>query len=145
MSGADALGALGALAPSTGAPPINQATEPANIRNGGAKAQQAYATALQFEQVLVNQLTQRLTDSAGLTDSTGSGSSSDGSDTSGGLGSGPGLYSQLLPGTLTSSIMSSGGLGNLADTLATAIDPAIGQSSGPATTVAATPPGGTAA
>src|SRR5271170_5476152 len=123
-----ALGGLG----TTASPAIDPATEPANIRNGGAKAQDAYATAMQFEQVLVNQLTQQLASSANLD---GSDDSSDSSDDSGDdsgsssssslLGSGPAAseYQQLLPGALTSSIMGSGGLGNMAETLAAAIDP----------------------
>ena len=157
MSTSDLLASsIGALTATPGTPAVNPATEPANIRNGGAKAQQAYATALQFEQVLVNQLTQQLTASAGLTGdgSSSDGSSSDGGDSSSGLGSGPaaGEYAQLLPGTLTSSIMGSGGLGNLADTLAASIDPAINQpSSSPvpgsaaASASGATPAGGATA
>jgi hypothetical protein len=131
MSTPDIFSSLGALTTGDSVPAINPATEPANIRSGGAKAQQAYATALQFEQVLVNQLTQQLTSSADLTgDSSDDGSgdgSTDGTDSSSLLGSGPAAseYAQLLPGTLTSSIMGNGGLGNLADTLAAAIDPAI--------------------
>jgi len=130
VSDSDLLSSLGALTTPSTLPTINPATEPANIRNGGTKAQQAYSTAMQFEQVLVNQLTQQLASSANLSgddSDDGSDDSSDGTDSTSLLGSGPAAseYSQLLPGTLTSSIMSTGGLGNLADTLAGAIDPAI--------------------
>ncbi len=133
MSTPDLLASLGGLTTSNAAPAINPATEPANIRSGGAKAQQAYATALQFEQVLVNELAQQLTASATASDSSddssddGSDDSTDSTDSSSLLGSGPAANetAQLLPGALTSSIMSNGGLGNLADTLAASIDPAI--------------------
>lgn len=124
MSGLDLTSALGGLGATT-SPAINPATEPANIRNGGTKAQEAYATAMQFEQVLVNQLTKQLASSANLDGSDGSGDDSGSSSSL--LGSGPAAseYQQLLPGALSSSIMGSGGLGNLAETLAGAIDPAI--------------------
>ncbi len=142
MSTPDLLASLGALTTSSAAPAINPATEPANIRSGGAKAQQAYATALQFEQVLVNELAQQLTASATASDSSGD-SSGDSSDSSSLLGSGPAASesAQLLPGALTSSIMGSGGLGNLADTLAASIDPAINN---PATSKATSPTAGEA-
>ncbi len=148
MSDSDLLASLGALTGAPGTPAVNPANEPANIRNGGAKAQQAYTTALQFEQVLVNQLTQQLTANAGIGgDGSSDDSSSDGSDSSSLLGSGPAAseYAQLLPGTLTSSIMGSGGLGNLADTLAAAIDPAINEppTTSMSTAAAPTTPGAT--
>jgi hypothetical protein len=115
-------------------PPIDQSLLPAAIRTGDAKAKKAYETALGFEQVLVQQLSQELgqsaggfgtgsTDGAGVTGSGGD----DGSDATG-IGSGDpaaGAYGQLLPDALSSSLMSSGGLG-LALGLAQAIDPAIG-------------------
>ncbi len=72
MSTPDLFSSLGALAGPRACRSVDPATEPANIRNGGTKAQQAYSTALQFEQVLVNELTQQLTASANL-----SGDSSD--------------------------------------------------------------------
>jgi hypothetical protein len=129
MSGFDPISALGGLSTAS-TQPINPATEPANIRNGGKKAQEAYATALQFEQVLVNQLTQQMANSTNL----GSDDSADGSGSQSLLGSGPASseIQQMLPGALTSSIMGSGGLGNLADALAAAIDPAINDPAKPA-------------
>ncbi len=155
MSTPDVSASLGALTTSDSLPVINPATEPANIRSGGAKAQQAYETGLEFEQVLVNQLTQQLTSSMDLTgdgsdDGSGDDSdSSDGTNVSDGLGSGPAAseYAELLPGVLTSSIMGNGGLGNLADTLAASIDPSINDPSTTSATTAsdAGPTGGTTA
>ena len=144
MSGLDLTSALGGLGATT-SPAINPATEPANIRNGGAKAQEAYATAMQFEQVLVNQLTKQLASSANLngSDDSSDGSGDDSGSSSSLLGSGPAAseYQQLLPGALSSSIMGSGGLGNLAETLAGAIDPAINN---PPTTAASSDGGSSA-
>lgn len=149
MSTPDPLSSLSALGAAGSVPVINPATEPANIKSGGAKAQQAYTTAMEFEQVLVNQLTQQLTASANLSGSDSSDDGSDDSDSSSLLGSGPAAseYQQLLPGTLTSSIMGSGGLGNLADTLAASIDPAINDPSttGTPSTGTGTAAGGTSA
>ena len=136
MTSVDQLSsALGGLDPLAGASsPLATAQEPENIRNGGAKAQQAYETGLAFEQVLVNELAQQMTSTIdGSDDGSDDGSSDGSSDGSGGLlGSGPAAseISQLLPTTLTSSIMDGGGLGNLADSIAASIDPAINDPSG---------------
>jgi len=119
------LGINGAL------PPIDQSLEPAGIRNGNAQAKQAYQEALGFEDILVQQLTQQLADTVtspgGGDSSDGSGDSSDAS--SGGiLGSDPSTsaFVSLIPTALTQSIMSGGGIG-IAEQLARAIDPAIGE------------------
>jgi len=132
MSTVDPLASLGSITAASGLPAVDPSQEPANIRDGGTKAQQAYQTGLAFEQVLLNQLAQQLTSSADLSGSDdgsdGSGDDSgDGSSSTGLLGSGPASseISQLLPGALTSSVMSGGGVGNLADSIAAAIDPAI--------------------
>jgi Rod binding domain-containing protein len=122
-------------------PPVNQASEPADIRTGNAQAKQAYQEALGFEDVLMQQLTQEL---AKTVTSPGGGSSSDGSgdssssDSSGSgsggiLGSDPSTsaFASLIPTTLTQSIMSAGGVG-VADSLARAIDPQIGTPQGSA-------------
>jgi Rod binding domain-containing protein len=124
---------------SSSLPPINQALEPADIRNGNAQAKQAYQEALGFEDVLMQQLTQELAStvsSPGSDSSDGSGGSSDGSsaDSSGGmLGSDPSTsaFASMIPTALTQSLMSSGGVG-IADQLAKAIDPAIGTPQGAA-------------
>ena len=106
-------------------PPINQALLPANIRNGNTAAKNAYREGLAFEQVLVSQLAQQL--AKGL-DATASVAGSDGSTgldgSSGSDASTTDAYTQMLPGALTSSIMSGGGLG-VAAQIAAALDPAI--------------------
>jgi Rod binding domain-containing protein len=86
---------------------IDQSLLPADVRKGGAKAQQLYEAALGFERELVAQLTQGLTDTTQADD----GSSSDGSDGSDGTDAVTQLYQDMLPGTLADSIQASGGLG----------------------------------
>ena len=118
-------------------PAINPAFEPASIRNGNAQAKHAYQTALGFEQVLVQQLTKELASSVS---SPGGDSGSDsGGGTGGMLGSdsSSNAFASLIPTTLTSSIMSSGGVG-MADQLARAIDPAIGTPQGSASPASTT-------
>ena len=111
--------------------PVDQALLPDSIRNGTPEQKQAYTSALGFEQMLVDQLSQALASSAspdGSSSDTGDGSGSDsGSDSSSGSllsGSDPAssTYAQLLPTALTSSVMSAGGLG-IAQQLASAIAP----------------------
>jgi Rod binding domain-containing protein len=109
-------------------PPINAALEPPDIRDGNAHAKKAYQEALGFEDVLVQQLTQQL---AATVTSPSDGSSSDessGGGTGGILGSDPSTsaFASLIPTALTRSIMSGGGVG-VADQLARAIDPQIGE------------------
>ena len=118
-------------------PAINPAFEPASIRNGNAQAKHAYQTALGFEQVLVQQLTKELASSVS---SPGGDSGSDsGGGTGGMLGSdsSSNAFASLIPTTLTSSIMSSGGIG-IAEQLARAIDPAIGTPQGSASPASTT-------
>ena len=107
-------------------PPMDPALEPAAIRKGGPGAQKAFQVGLAFEQMLVNQLSQELTASAGSSDGT---DSTGGGDTSGAgiMGSDPAssAYAQMLPQALTSGVMSAGGLG-VAAQIAGAIDPSIG-------------------
>jgi hypothetical protein len=112
-------------------PPINPAFEPASIRNGNAQAKKAYQEALGFEDVLVQQLTQELASSVS---SPGGDSESDSSGGTGGMlgsDSSTNAFASMIPTTLTSSIMSSGGLG-VAMQLARSIDPAIGTPQGSA-------------
>jgi Rod binding domain-containing protein len=115
--------------PGTSLPPINSALLPADIRNGDAKAKQAYQEALGFEDILVNQLTQQLAQTVvSPSDGSSDDGSGDSSDSSGGiLGSDPStsMFASMIPTALTQSLMSSGGVG-VADSLARAIDPAIG-------------------
>jgi Rod binding domain-containing protein len=102
--------ASSASALSSGSPPIaDQTLEPAWVRKGSVSTQKAYETALAFEQMLVEQLSQSLTASSGLGGESGQeGESSEGS--SGGAGAN-GPLSSMLPQALTSGVMSAGGLG----------------------------------
>jgi Rod binding domain-containing protein len=89
-------------------PAIDPTTLPADVRNAGPDAQKLYATALQFEQVLVEQLTKELDTSQqddGSSDD--SGNSSDASTS---------MASQMLPGAFAQGITDAGGVG-LADQL----------------------------
>lgn len=113
--------------PATNLPPINPALEPAEIRNGNARAKQAYQEALGFEDILMQQLTQQLAATV-TSPGGGSGDSSNSSSGSGGmLGSDPSTnaFASLIPTALTQSMMSGGGVG-VADRLAHALDPQIG-------------------
>ena len=82
--------------------PIDAAQFPADVRQGGAKAEQLYATALQFENVLTEQLAQAIVPAQ-----------DDSSDDSDGSTS---LYQQMLPQAFSQGVTGAGGLG-LADDL----------------------------
>lgn len=96
----------------TGLPVVNQALEPAWVRDGSASTQKAYASALSFEQTLVEQLSQTLTATSGLEGESSSGeseaSSEEGASAS---GAGDSQLSSLLPQALSSGVMHAGGLG----------------------------------
>lgn len=117
-----------------GLPPIDPAFEPASVRSGSPAAQKAYASALDFESMLVQQLSQSLTETSGL----GGGEGESESEVSDGVGGDRGVggdpvttqLSSLLPQTLTNSVMSHGGLG-MAQQLMGTLLPA-GASSAPA-------------
>jgi Rod binding domain-containing protein len=100
---------------------VTNALLPASVRNGPPAAKRAYETALGFEGVLVNQLSQEM---MATVSSASQADSSDGSTGSAGADPSSGAYSQLLPQALTSSIMSAGGLG-IAQQLATSLDPSL--------------------
>jgi Rod binding domain-containing protein len=94
---------------SLGAPaPIDRALLPADIRSAPPARQQAYAAALGFERLLVQQLTSSLAAST--------------QDAMGGKDS---PYASLLPDALAQGVMDGGGLG-LAAQLTDAIEPAAG-------------------
>ena len=101
------IGSIGAAA---GIPSLNVADIPANIRNGNAAAQRAYGEGLAFERVLVNELSQQMASTM-----FGGG---------GGMSGAAAAYSSLIPQTLSSSIMSGGGLG-LAEEFAQDVDPSL--------------------
>lgn len=86
-------------------PPIDQALLPTDIRTAAPARKDAYEAGLGFERLLVQQLSQSLTDSA--RDAMG----------------GDSPYASLLPDALTDGVMGGGGLG-LARQMADAIQPA---------------------
>ena len=94
---------------SSGLPPIDQRTLPADIRNGSTERKQSYEAALGFERMFLQELTKTLADTAGSGDS----GSDDGSGDSSGGGTDVATqtYQSMLPQTLTDNIMSAGGLG----------------------------------
>jgi hypothetical protein len=101
---------VGAASGSTGLPIVNQATEPEWVRKGSAATQKAYESALSFEQTLVEQLSQSLASTSGLSgESEGESSSEEGGSSSGGASDSQ--LSSMLPQALTASVMDAGGLG----------------------------------
>jgi Rod binding domain-containing protein len=70
---------------------------PADVRNGGKEAKDAYAAALGFERMLVKQLTKSLSDSAAL----GGGEN----------GGSPGAYREMISDGIADAITQGGGLG----------------------------------
>jgi Rod binding domain-containing protein len=120
------------LAPTIGAtaggglPLVNQALEPASVRNGTPATQKAYATALDFEDMLVQQLSQSLTEASATAEGEG-GAEGEGSE--GGGEAANGELSSLLPQSLTEGVMSQGGLG-LAQQLMSALDPTAADTAG---------------
>jgi len=88
----------------TSLPPIDQSQLPPDIRTAAPARKHAYEAGLGFERLLVQQLSQSLTDSA--------------SDALGGASP----YASLLPDALTDGVMTGGGLG-LARQLADGIQP----------------------
>jgi Rod binding domain-containing protein len=77
-------------------PPIDSAQIPADVRKDGAKAEQLYATALQFENVLTEQLAQAIAPSQ-----------DDSSDSDGSTS----IYEQMLPQAFSQGVTGAGGLG----------------------------------
>ncbi len=98
---------------------------PASVREDKPGARQAYASAQRFEELLLNQLSQSLMQSSGLT---GEGESENGEAGAGEGEGGGGMVASLLPQTLTEGVMHAGGLG-LAAQLMNAVDPQLGTAS----------------
>jgi hypothetical protein len=140
MSTPEALGSLVSPMPGATVPVINQATEPASVRNGTPQVKEDYEKALSFESVLVNELTEQLVQTAGIGSGSTDSSSSSSSGT-GAAGSDPTVsdFASLLPGALTSAIMNDGGLG-----LAAQLMPSIDGSASPSSQAAGTQGGTTA-
>jgi Rod binding domain-containing protein len=87
-------------------PPVDRALLPAEVRNGSAKEQKAYAAALGFERMLLQQFTKPLAASA-----LGSGGEDSGTE-DGGQGDGSSaMYSDMLASSLADGIVQQGGTG----------------------------------
>jgi Rod binding domain-containing protein len=87
-------------------PPIDQATLPADIRNGSKQDKQAYTAALGFERMLLGELTKTMADTAKPVDgSDGSDASSQSTDAA------SSMYMQMLPDQLADAVTQSGGIG----------------------------------
>jgi Rod binding domain-containing protein len=95
-------------------PPIDQATLPADIRNGSKQDKQAYTAALGFERMLLGELTKAMADTATPVDGSDSSdsSSSDGSDAGAqSTDAASSMYMQMLPDQLADAVTQSGGIG----------------------------------
>jgi hypothetical protein len=101
---------------------VGQAPVPASVRDGSPGARRAYETALDFEKLLVGQLSEALIKGSAL-----GGEGETIGEESGAAGAsgqaGAGLLSALVPTALTESLTGQGGLG-LAGQLLGALDPA---------------------
>lgn len=93
--------------------PIDTTSIPADVRAAGPDAVKLYGAALQFEGLLVQQITEQMFQST-QDDSSGDDQDSTTGGDAGGIGAGP--YQSMLPQTLADSITRGGGLG-LADDL----------------------------
>lgn len=101
---------LGASA--AGLPVVNQASEPEWVRRGSSSTKKAYESALAFEEMLVEQLSQSLAATGGVdaeASQEGTGGSEEGGSSQANAGTGE--LSSLLPQALTGGVMRAGGLG----------------------------------
>lgn len=96
---------------SSALPPIDPSAIPAGVREQGPKAVQLYDTALDFEGVLDQQLTQSLTNTLDPSDSADDSDDSDDSGDGTSTDAATSLMMQMLPQELSQSLISSGGLG----------------------------------
>lgn len=95
-----------------GLPPVNQAREPEWVRRGTPSTKKAYESALAFEKMLVEQLSQSLAATGGVdaeASQEGEGGSEEGGSPQAGAGSSE--LASLLPQALTGGVMRAGGLG----------------------------------
>ena len=81
-------------------PPIDQATLPADIRNGSKQDKQAYTAALGFERMLLGELTKQMAETA---------KPADGEDDN--QDSASSMYMQMLPDQLADAVTQNGGTG----------------------------------
>jgi Rod binding domain-containing protein len=88
-------------------PPIDQATLPAEVRNGTKQDKKTYQAALGFERMLLGELTKSLADTAKPA------GSDEGDDSSGGgsQDAASSMYLQMLPDQLADAVTAGGGLG----------------------------------
>jgi Rod binding domain-containing protein len=82
-------------------PPIDQATLPADIRNGSKQDKQAYTAALGFERMLLGELTKQMAETAKPAD----GGDDDNKDAA------SSMYMQMLPDQLADAVVQNGGTG----------------------------------
>jgi Rod binding domain-containing protein len=128
-------------------PVVNQTLEPAWVRHGSAATQKSYQTALAFEELLVEQLSQSTTATSGMEGESGG----EGEASAEGAPPGNSALSSMLPHALASGVMSAGGLGlaaqmtrQLESAAAAAQAPAGAGSAAQATGAAETQTGGSA-
>ncbi|MDQ1741654.1 MAG: hypothetical protein QOE53_3306 [Pseudonocardiales bacterium] len=81
-------------------PPIDEATLPADIRNGSKQDKQAYTAALGFERMLLGELTKQMAETA---------KPADGDDDNKDAASS--MYMQMLPDQLADAVTQNGGIG----------------------------------
>jgi Rod binding domain-containing protein len=81
-------------------PPIDQATLPADIRNGSKQDKQAYTAALGFERMLLGELTKQMAETA---------QPAEGDDDNKDAASS--MYMQMLPDQLADAVTANGGTG----------------------------------
>jgi len=91
-----------------GLPAVNQASEPAWVRHGSASVQKEYASALSFEQTLVEQLSKSLVSTSGVA---GQGEGEGGEEGGSSSEAGGTMLSSLLPQALAGGLVRDGGLG----------------------------------
>lgn len=129
------LAPIGVSSAAGGAPVLDEAHAPASVRNGSEAGRssigkQAYSSAQDFEEMLLQQLSSSLVQSSGLSgegESSGEGSGEEGSPEGGGAAS---MLSALLPQTLTEGVMRAGGLG-LAGQMMSSVDPSASATAAP--------------
>jgi Rod binding domain-containing protein len=86
-------------------PPIDQATLPAEIRNGTKQDKKAYQAALGFERMLLGELTKAMAETAKPIDGGDEDSSSQSKDAA------TSIYMEMLPDQLADAVTANGGLG----------------------------------
>ena len=84
-------------------PPIDQASLPAEVRNGSKQDKKAYEAALGFERMLLGELTKSLADTAKPADG--------GEDSGQPQDAAASMYMQMLPDQLADAVTQNGGTG----------------------------------